>query len=566
MFKLLVLFLAISFAVFAEERVFIEKTVPTSLPAGWTRTTSFAITQSSQRTLQVIFALRQRNLDVLDQTFWAVSTPGNVRYGQHLTLEQIADLVAPVQSDIDAVIDWLNDNGVTDVQVILSRDFIKATMTTAQAAKLFNIQYHNYRHISGQSVDLSVGPYSVPARLSAKIDFVTGIVGFPDIDAPKAPKTNVEPALGKNIIPTVIRARYNVSADTVVTNKQNSHAVAEFQGQYYSPDDLSLFWKNYVTFAPEQTIAQVIGYNNPRDPGIEASLDVEYLMGVAPGATAWFYSQKSFNFWNDLTTWVTQLNNESNVPWVHSVSYGSQGDYPSISYRDRLNQEFQKVGTRGVSILFASGDSGAGCETGGRNNNRACDCTFYPSFPATCPYITSVGATAFITGNTGPEEAVYLFKSGGGFSQDFSIPDYQADAVADYLSSGVALPEACAFNSTGRATPDVGALGDEHFQVVNGGSTIAVGGTSASCPTFSAIVTLLNDIRLNNNKATLGFLNPFLYQAASTQGAFFDVTQGDNMNTRCCISAKNDGFTCAKGWDPVTGLGTPNFDVLSTLV
>jgi len=200
------------------------------------------------------------------------------------------------------------------------------------------------------------------------------------------------------------------------------------------------------------------------------------------------------------------------------------------------------------------------------SHERACDCTFYPSFPATCPYITSVGATAFITGTTGAEEAVYLFKSGGGFSQEFSIPDYQASDVAEYLNSGVSLPESCAFNATGRATPDVAALGDEHFQVVNGGSTIAVGGTSASCPTFSAIITLLNDIRLNNNQATLGFLNPFLYQAAQTPGAFYDVTQGNNLNARCCISGKNDGFNCYSGWDPVTGLGTPNFDVLKTLV
>jgi tripeptidyl-peptidase-1 len=278
-----------------------------------------------------------------------------------------------------------------------------------------------------------------------------------------------------------------------------------------------------------------------------------------------FYSLKSFNFWQDLTTWLNELNSEATIPWVHSVSYGSQGDYPSVSYRDRLNLEFQKVGTRGASIIIASGDNGAGCETGAGEANRLCDCTFYPSFPATCPYITSVGATAFITGNTGPEEAVSLFKSGGGFSQVFSIPDYQAAAVAGYLSSGVSLPESCSFNASGRATPDVGALGDEYFQVVNGGRTISVGGTSASTPTFSGIVTLLNDIRLNNGKTTLGFLNPFLY-SITTDGAFFDVTEGDNKSTRCCLSASNDGFNCAPGWDPVTGLGTPNFAVLSTLV
>jgi tripeptidyl-peptidase-1 len=479
-------------------------------------------------------------------------------------LEQIADLVAPLNADIDAVTQWLNTNGVTDVKLFLSRDFIKAQMTTAQASKLFNIDYHTYKHVSGKTVDISVGPYSVPTSISNKLDFVSGIVGFPDIDTPRTHISQPQPDIGTDITPEVIRARYNVSSTTVSTNSKNSHAVAEFQAQYYSPTDLSKFWTTYVPFAPVQTVDQVIGFNDPSSPGIEASLDIEYIMGVAPGCTTWFYSMKSFNFWQDLTTWVGELNNETNVPWVHSVSYGSQGDYPSESYRIRLNTEFQKVGTRGVSILFASGDDGAGCQGVGMQSPSACDCTFYPSFPATCPYITSVGATAFISGNTGAESAVSLFKSGGGFSQMFSIPSYQTAAVADYLKEAT-LPEACAFNSTGRATPDVGALGDEHFQVVNGGRTISVGGTSASTPTFSGIVTLLNDIRLNAGKSTLGFLNPFLY-GITADGAFFDVVEGDNKNTRCCISGANDGFECAKGWDPVTGLGTPNFDVLKTLV
>jgi len=129
------------------------------------------------------------------------------------------------------------------------------------------------------------------------------------------------------------------------------------------------------------------------------------------------------------------------------------------------------------------------------------------------------------------------------------------------------MPEACAFNATGRATPDVSALGDIHFQVINGGSKIVVGGTSASSPSFSAILTLLNDIRLNNNKPTLGFVNPWIYQtAASNPNAFFDVTVGDNIVAGCCRSAKLGGFECATGWDPVTGVGTPNYAVLSTLV
>jgi tripeptidyl-peptidase-1 len=381
-------------------------------------------------------------------------------------------------------------------------------------------------------------------------------------------QVNPSPSDALEITPTIIRTRYNITA--IGTNAQNLHAVAEFQAQYYSPTDFQNFWTQFVNYAPFEPIAQVIGTNIPSAPGIEASLDVEYLTSVAPNVTTYFYSLKNFNFWNDLMTWVEELANETNPPFVHSVSYGSQGNYPSDAYRDRLNADFQVLGTRGITIVFASGDDGAGCQGIGAESEgpeKVCDCTFYPSFPATCPYVLTVGATRFLSGNSGQEGAVQAFGSGGGFSQLFPTPSYQASAVASYLQSGVNMPEACAFNQSNRATPDVSALGDVHFQVINGGRKISVGGTSASAPTFSAVLTLLNDIRLNKGESTLGFVNPWIYQtAAMNPSAFFDVTQGDNSSPGCCRSGDLGGFDCATGYDPVTGVGTPNYAVLSTLV
>jgi len=86
-----------------------------------------------------------------------------------------------------------------------------------------------------------------------------------------------------------------------------------------------------------------------------------------------------------------------------------------------------------------------------------------------------------------------------------------------------------------------------------------VDGTSASSPAFAGLVSLLNDFLLNANKKPLGFLNPLLYQiAASDPAAFFDITTGNNFCTRaaCC----QYGYTAVPGWDPVTGLGSPNFE------
>ena len=76
-------------------------------------------------------------------------------------------------------------------------------------------------------------------------------------------------------------------------------------------------------------------------------------------------------------------------------------------------------------------------------------------------------------------------------------------------------------------------------------------GTSASTPTVAGIISLLNDARLQNNKSTLGFLNPFLYQNSATM---YDVTAGHNEG---CLPG-DIGFYACTGWDPVTGCGTPN--------
>ena len=83
---------------------------------------------------------------------------------------------------------------------------------------------------------------------------------------------------------------------------------------------------------------------------------------------------------------------------------------------------------------------------------------------------------------------------------------------------------------------------------------IDVSGTSASCPTFAGMIAVINDMRAAQGKPTLGFLNPALYAAPS---ALNDITKGTND-----YGKKTGGFTATKGWDPVTGLGTPDFQKL----
>merc|ERR1711862_271909 len=82
------------------------------------------------------------------------------------------------------------------------------------------------------------------------------------------------------------------------------------------------------------------------------------------------------------------------------------------------------------------------------------------------------------------------------------------------------------FAACGRGSPDVALLG-EKFAVVDNGRTIAVGGTSASTPSWGGIIALLNEdcLTTSNGRKTLGFVNPLFYE---NPDAFNDITKGSN--------------------------------------
>jgi tripeptidyl-peptidase-1 len=104
----------------------------------------------------------------------------------------------------------------------------------------------------------------------------------------------------------------------------------------------------------------------------------------------------------------------------------------------------------------------------------------------------------------------------------------------------------------------VSALG-EGYQVVVNGKVEAVGGTSASCPAFAGMVSLLNAARLAAGGKQMGFLNPWLYANAD---AFTSIDIGSDKFGRGGGEALAFGYNCTKGWDPATGLGTPLFEKL----
>jgi tripeptidyl-peptidase-1 len=348
----------------------------------------------------------------------------------------------------------------------------------------------------------------------------------------------------------VLSARYLFpnATDSEEAVAGNSMAVAEFQGQTYKQADLDTF--STSCSVPQGVDTNIGNAETTGRSGVEAVLDIEYMKAVAPAVplTVVYDSQYS------LLNWCTQITNLDNSPLVHSVSYGNdERQQSSDAYMFSSNTAFMKAGAQGISILFASGDQGVcgreGC--GGLFSARR----FKPDFPAASPYITAVGGTDFLTYDIGDEQA---WKSGGGgFSDTFDIPAYQADAVAAYKArSDANLPDQSYWNNTGRGYPDVAALGGQKTSYcVQAGSFEGVAGTSASSPVVAGIFARLNGLRLAAGKPALGFLNPFIYQ---NPDAFFDVTVGVNKDT------SKYGFTATEGWDAATGFGTPNYEKLAT--
>ena len=145
--------------------------------------------------------------------------------------------------------------------------------------------------------------------------------------------------------------------------------------------------------------------------------------------------------------------------------------------------------------------------------------------------------------------------SSGGFSNYFPRPDYQSAAVNAYLQALGSTNQGL-FNVTGRAYPDVSMQGS-NFDIVVSAQQELVNGTSASTPSFAALVSLLNDQLIAADQPQLGFLNPLIYQAGPA--GFNDITTGSNPG------CGTNGFPAAEGWDPVTGMGTPDFAKLLAL-
>jgi len=502
--------------------------------------------------MEAMVGLQRSNPEQLDKLFWEVSTPGRPGYLGHYSWEDMGKMVRPSDKALGAVTGFLSSHGATDINVAPHGDYISASLKLRDLESVTSGKFVKFTHAtSGEQVVRLTGGVQLPDDLTGYVETFSGLHGFPlNYEQP----VSVDASTAK-VTPKLINTQYSISTVTK-SGKDNKQSIGQFQGQYVSPKDLSSFCKEYKPDGGDCAIDKFIGANTGTRPGVESMLDVEYMMGVGQNITTWVYSYPSFDFCADLLKWASDVASGSDHPHVSSLSYGSQKiDFCDATTITRLSQDVQKLGAMGITVLIASGDDGSGgISRQGSNKGK-----LSPSFPASIPYAVAVGSTWFQNGESGAEEATTQFGSGGGFSYDYEIPDYQASQVKAYLAKDPKTGTST-YATNGRGTPDVALLG-QGFQVVVNGRTMGVGGTSASTPTWGGIVSLLNEecLAASSGAKTLGFLNPLFYQ---NPDAFTDITVGSNA----IGNNKASGWKCTEGWDAATGLGTPKFDKLVEVV
>lgn len=539
-----------------------------------------------------------------------VSDPEHERYGNHLSAEEVHELIKPTKDASEQVHDWLLDNGVEAHSLDYSpaKDWIKVTLPVSAIERLLDTKYSVFEHEDGTEI-VRTTKWSLPEHLHEHIEAIQPTNSFfraeprstkfkpvskshkefpkgfhfHEPSFPNGAPTVAQACNATLVTPTCLRTLYKTFNYKPRAPGKNAIGLTDYLGEANNFSDVNIFLEQFRPQAAGfkfdvQVIAGGDNQQTPNTPAqddagkdLEGNLDAEtiigatwptpliaYTTGGSPPFTPDGFTPTDTN--EPYLTWLDFVLKQKKIPQTISTSYGDDEQTVPKSYAVKVCREFAQLGARGVSLLFASGDNGVGTSDFCFSNDGKNTTTFLPSFPDGCPYVTSVGATK----NFAPEVVAFdegnQFASGGGYSNYFPTPFYQKRVVEEYTKSLKGEFKGL-FNPNGRAYPDLSAQGQRYATIWNG--TIAIlDGTSAATPTASSVISLINDARIAAGLPPLGFLNPWLYSKGFL--GFNDITNGSAIG--CGTSAKPlAGFPAKCGWDAVTGFGTPDFEKLKAL-
>jgi tripeptidyl-peptidase-1 len=568
--------------------------------------------------VEMTIALAVQNVDLGVETILRISNLASPDYGQHLSAHDVALLFEAKPDDVSEVTSWLKESGIDQDHVSLSHGggYLSLQLSVREATLLLYTTFYHQKHKETGRMQISCYNYHIPDSLAASIDYILAVSPIP-IHKQTA-RDQIVLTDGANAMaplpfacftsttPECLRKLYNIP-ENVLPHPNNSFGIFEPSWFTWLPEDLDIFFKrlqpNSVGHRPAIDAING-GFRNLTGGNWyeEADLDFEYAMALTSpqevtnvqvgdlhvgnldnmlAAFDRYYCDPVNERYKDFPNFYPPGCNEtacdcgtSSPPKVLSISWGYTEAGFSPNYIQRQCLEFLKLGLMGTSVVVSVSDHGTASDRGtyciDDDTRNGTSGKFSPIFPATCPWVTSVGGTQMLPPNGLNQQIAtdetafrklfgkYLVSSGGGFSNVFLAPPYQVPNVAAYKETEKDHLQKIQnrFNSTGRGYPDVAARADDYQIVMKGGWKLT-SGTSASNPVFASIITLINSERMHAGKGSVGFINPVLY---SNPDALNDVVTGANQG--CGV---DQAFRATRGWDAVTGMGSPDYERLRAL-
>ena len=415
---------------------------------------------------------------------------------------------------------------------------LSGTVTAVNEA--FGVELKEYDHPTGKYRGRT-GSIHLPLELQGVVEGVFGLdnrpQATPHFRRRRGPAGARAASVNLSYTPPQVAALYDFP--TGVDGAGECIALIELGGGYKTTD-LSSYWSQLkLTETPTVSAVSVgNGSNNPtgdpNGPDGEVMLDIEVAGSIAPGAkiVVYFADNTDAGFLNAITTAV---HDSTNNPSVVSISWGGPESSWTQQAMTSMDEAFQSAGAMGVSVCVAAGDDGS--------TDGVTDGLNHVDFPASSPNVLACGGTQLVaSGNSISSETVWNElannegATGGGISDVFPLPSWQ---------NGAGVPaSANPSKNVGRGVPDVTGDADPTTGYVTrvDGSPDVIGGTSAVAPLWAGLIALINQ----SIGKPVGFINPLLYQDASTARDLNDITSGNN-----------GAYSAGPGWDACSGLGSP---------
>eukprot|EP00762_Andalucia_godoyi_P004227 ANDGO_05490.mRNA.1 Tripeptidyl-peptidase 1 len=361
--------------------------------------------------------------------------------------------------------------------------------------------------------------------------------------------------------------------------------VAEFAAESYSERDLHEFVRLLGGENPQ--IHKFGDGNNTehRHFGIgEGSAHVQTMVALARGLRHSFYSTLNFDYFSGLVIYASLIPTFKPVSYVHTIGVGASELLWHPASMMQLNNYLQQAALMGYTVVAGAGDDGV---IDSFFPNHLCNCTNWcVSFPLTSPFVLGVGGSMIVKGGSSllnllQESATPDFApmsissayggqvdSAGGYSMFHMKPEYQWGFGHEYerffrFRHPTMEHNVHRFN---RQVPDLSITAQSYATVLFEGVQWT-GGTGNSATVMASMLALMNDRLVKAGKPRVGFVNPFLYESArSFPEAFEDIRVGMNPQTRALGVRCFRSHEAFEGWDPVSGLGSPNFDSLLSIL